>query len=261
MTANTDLNPMEAPSLSALKGVRHGFFTRTGGVSTGIYTSLNCGIGSKDEPSLALENRSRVARHLGATSNAVTTLYQVHSAQALAVNGVIARDALPKADAVVTATPGLAIGVLTADCTPVLFADPTAGVVAAAHAGWRGAAGGVLEATVREMEALGATRTNIRAAVGPSIGVAAYEVGPDFEAALAAADPHSKAFFSHAYGDKAHFNLPAYVAGRLARINLTNVEMIAPCTFSNESDFFSYRRSQRRSEPDYGRQISAIVVT
>lgn len=261
MTDTSSLTPVEADNLASLAGIRHGFFTRAGGVSTGIYASLNCGIGSNDDPALALANRARVARHLGAASDEVVTLYQVHSAEALAIAGPIPRTDLPKADAVVTATPSLAIGVLTADCAPVLLADPRAKVVAAAHAGWRGAAGGVVEAAVARMEQLGARRSDITAAVGPCINVADYEVGPDFEAALIAADAASAAFFTRPAGSRPHFDLPAYVAARLRRLGLASVAIAAPCTFANESDFFSFRRSQRRGDPDYGRQISAIVVT
>lgn len=257
----TRLHPVEASNLRALPGIRHGYFTRHGGVSTGIYASLNCGVGSKDDPALALENRARVARHLGAASAEVVTLYQVHSNVAQAVSASIPRDNLPKSDAVVTATAGLAIGVLTADCAPVLLADPKARIVAAAHAGWRGAVGGVVEAAVAAMERLGARRQDISAAVGPCIGVAAYEVGPDFEAAVAQADPEGSAFFTREFGPKAHFDLSAYVAARLERLNLASVAVAAPCTFENESEFFSFRRSQRLGEADYGRQISAIVVT
>lgn len=255
------MQPVTAANLGALDGVRHGFFTREGGVSDGLYASLNCGVGSKDVTERVLRNRSRVARHLGAQHADVVTLYQVHSGVALAVEGPVSRADLPRADAVVTRVRGLAVGVLTADCTPVLLADAVAGVVGAAHAGWRGAAGGVLEAAIAEMEALGADRDRIAAAIGPTINQAAYEVGPDFEAALAQADVESSPFFARAGQGKAHFDLPGYVERRLLRAGLVNIERQTLCTYELESKFFSFRRATHRGEADYGRQISAIVVT
>ncbi len=255
------VSPIEAESLTRLPGIRHGFFTRAGGLSEGIYAGLNCGVGSRDVTERVLENRARVARHLGAAEPHVVTLYQVHSGDALAIDGPVPREALPKADAVVTRTKGLAIGVLTADCTPVLLADAEAGVIGAAHAGWRGAAGGVLEAAIAQMEGLGATRGRIVAAVGPTINQSAYEVGADFEDALAAADANSAAFFVRGAKGKSQFDLPGYVADRLRRARIASVECRTLCTYENESLFFSFRRSTHRGEPDYGRQISAIVVT
>lgn len=254
------LKPIVAANLVA-PHIRHGFFTREGGVSDGIYAGLNAGLGSNDNSGRVLENRRRVAEHLGASHGGVVTLYQVHGGTALAICAPQDRAALPKADAVVSNTPGLAIGVLTADCTPVLFADPQAKVVAAAHAGWRGAVGGILEAAILEMERLGARREAIRAAVGPTISAKIYEVGPNFEAEVLKLDPGNEAFF-HAPtpGARVHFDLPGYVAQRLARAKLTNIEVCAPCTYENKSLFFSYRRSQVLKEGDYGRQISAIVV-
>lgn len=255
------LKPITAANLLA-PNIRHGFFTREGGVSEGIYAGLNTGLGSNDDPAKVLENRRRVAEHLGAQHGSVVTLYQVHGATALTIDAPPDRAHLPKADAVVSKTPGLAIGVLTADCTPVLFADPGAGVVAAAHAGWRGAVGGILEAALAEMERQGATRGNIRAAIGPTISREIYEVGPEFEAELLKFDPGNEGFF-HAPvpGARVHFDLPGYVACRLARAGLANVETCAPCTYGNDSLFFSYRRSQVQKDGDYGRQISAIVVS
>ena len=254
------LHPLEAQNLKALPGIRHGFFTRAGGGSTGIYASLNCGSGSSDDPAAVLENCRRVADHLGASHGAVVTLYQCHGATALAVTGPLVRAGPPKADAVVTATPGLAIGVLTADCTPVLLCEPVANVVAAAHAGWRGAVAGILESTIAEMERIGARRDRIHAAVGPVISQAAYEVGAGFEAGVLGHDPASAAFFKRAHGQKPHFDLPGYVRHRLNGARLASVEVNSPCTYQNESLFYSYRRSQHAKEADYGRQISAIVV-
>lgn len=255
------LNPILSPLLQ-VPGIRHGFFTRDGGVSEGLYAGLNCGLGSKDDDQRVLENRARVARHLGGARPEVLTVYQIHSGTAVRVDGPIPRDDLPKADAVVTTVPGLVVGVLTADCTPVLFADPQAKVVAAAHAGWRGAVGGIIEATVAEMELAGARRDRIRAAIGPTISQAAYEVGPDFEAEVLALDPSNDVFFAPpSPGSKSHFDLHGFVARRLERLGLADVDRISLCTYGDESLFFSFRRTTHRSEPDYGRQISAIVVT
>lgn len=256
------LQPIQASSLARSSRVRHGFFTRAGGVSEGLYAGLNCGPGSADAPANVAENRARVARHLGGSHPDVATLYQIHSPDAVAIDTPIAPDARPKADAVVTATPGLVIGVLTADCAPVLFADPDAGVVGAAHAGWRGAVGGVLESTVAEMEKLGARRNRIIAAIGPAINQVSYEVGPDFEAALLESCADNAMFLSRkSPQDRAHFDLPAFVEMRLRKAGVAEVERQSVCTYANESLLFSFRRSQHRSEGDYGRQISAIVVS
>jgi len=255
------LEPIEAHCLGRLPGIRHGFFTRAGGVSEAIYASLNCGPGSADVPERVAENRSRVAMHLEATSPDVSTLYQTHSATALIVETPVPHGDRPKADAIVTRTSGLAIGVLTADCTPVLFADAEAKVIAAAHAGWRGAVGGILEAAIAEMERLGAQRERIRAAIGPTINQDAYEVGPEFEATLLEGCADNARFFSRSRANiRARFDLPGYVESRLAAMGLGEIERQSLCTYDNESNFYSYRRSNHREEPDYGRQISAIVV-
>ncbi|WP_045836913.1 peptidoglycan editing factor PgeF [Hyphomicrobium sp. 99] len=260
------LKPIEARTLHAVAGIRHGFFTRAGGVSTGLYESLNCGIGSNDDKALVLENRRRIGLHLCGNElkfgSGVVTLYQEHGTTAFEVTEAPSRDALPHADAVVSRTPGLVIGVLTADCTPVLLADGEAGVVAAAHAGWRGALNGIVDSAVREMERLGARRERIAAAVGPCIGQAAYEVGPEFEAAFLSRDPAYARFFKRtADNARPHFDLSGFVMSRLAYAGVSNTENLSLCTCENESLFFSYRRKTRRGEADYGRQISAIVVT
>ncbi len=258
------LEPFEARNLAALSGIRHGFFTRAGGVSTGLYASLNCGLGSSDDPSLVLENRRRIGRHLGGNDEfggGVVTLYQEHGTTAFEVSRPPARDALPHADAVVSVTPGLVIGVLTADCAPVLLADAKAGVVAAAHAGWRGALNGIVDSAVREMERLGAHREHISAAVGPCISQSAYEVGPEFKATFLAHDPANSVFFEHEDASaRPHFDLPGFVAKRLIEAGVGSIEDLSLCTSENESLFFSYRRKTHRGEADYGRQISAIVV-
>jgi YfiH family protein len=245
--------------LSAMPGLAHGFFTRRGGVSQGIYASLNCGLGSKDRPDAVRENRARVARHLGARE--LVTAYQVHGTAAVIVDRLPAGER-PSADALVTATRGVAVGVLTADCAPLLLADPGAGVVAAAHAGWRGALAGVAEAALGAMVSLGAARSRIHAAVGPCIGPGVYEVGPEFEGEFLERDPANARFFARAAaGRRSTFDLPGYVAERLRRAGIAAVSTAGICSLSVQDDFFSYRRSHMRGEADYGRQISAIVLT
>lgn len=247
--------------LAQLQGIRHGFFTRFGGVSEGIYASLNCGPGSADDPAAVKENRARAARSLGAHHADILTLYQVHGANVVEAREFLPREAFPKADAVVTTVPGLAVGVLTADCAPVLLAATSPPTVAAAHAGWRGALAGVVESAIAAMERLGARRQEIVAAVGPAISPEAYEVGPEFEAQFLAADPESAPYFHQdGEGARPHFDLPGYVVSRLRRAGAGTVEQLNACTYTGESMYFSFRRSQHRSEPDYGRQISAIVI-
>jgi polyphenol oxidase len=255
------LTPIEAANLAKLPGIRHGFFTRAGGASNGIYAGLNCGLGSADDAAFVLENRRRVSAHLGGSHDGVVTLYQEHGARALTIGKPIARDALPKADAVVTSTPGLVVGVLTADCAPVLFADPEAKIVAAAHAGWRGAVAGIIASTITEMERLGAKRSRIVAALGPCITQPAYEVGPEFEAELTARDPAYARFLARSdTSPKARFDLPGFVLAQLAAAQIGDIVNAVHCTHGNESLFYSFRRTTQRKEADYGRQISAIVV-
>lgn len=256
--------PIEAEDLARLPGIRHGFFTRTGGVSEGIYASLNCGFGSSDAPEAVAENRRRVAACLGVErpgAEAVLTVHQIHSAAAIVADRPIARAQLPKADGIATRTPGLVIGALAADCAPVLFADAEAKVVAAAHAGWRGALDGVTDAAIAAMEGLGADRRRIVAVVGPCIGQSSYEVGPEFAAAFLDRDPAYGRFFAHPVaGGRPHFDLPGFVAHRLRAAGLGTVALAAPCTYDGESLFFSFRRTTHRAQADYGRHISAIVV-
>ncbi|HJU33190.1 MAG TPA: peptidoglycan editing factor PgeF [Hyphomicrobiaceae bacterium] len=252
--------PLTAGCLSASPAVAHGFFTRHGGASLGGYASLNCGLGSQDDPAAVRENRARVAAHLGARD--IVTAHQVHSAVAVAADGAWDRNHRPRADAIVTVTPGLAVGVLTADCAPVLFCEPEAGVVAAAHAGWRGALGGVIESTLAMIETLGGRRERVHAAVGPCIGQAAYEVGPEFEEAFLAQNSANSGFFVRpTAAARPHFDLSAYAENRLRAAGVGRAERVAACTYAQGGDFFSYRRSRARGESDYGRQISAIVLT
>lgn len=255
------LKPVLAENLANLDGVAHGFFTRQGGVSEGIYTTLNCGLGSNDDPDAVRENRARVVTHLEAKG--IVSAHQVHGTTALRVDTVWPAGVRPKADAMVTAARGLAVGVLTADCAPVLMADVGAGVVGAAHAGWRGAIAGVLEATIDAMEGLGASRARIVAAVGPCIRQRAYEVGPDFEAQFVNLDPANARFFAPGPGpgSRPHFDLSGYALSRLEAAGIARAVQSVACTYERPEDFFSYRGSQARQEPDYGRQISAIVLT
>ena len=253
---------VRAECLGDAAGISHGFFTRQGGVSAGIYGALNCGLGSRDDPALVRENRARVARALGAPREEVMTLYQIHSATALVIDAPFPAGEVPRADALVTRTPGLVIGAMAAVCTPVLFADPSARVVAAAHAGWRGALGGILESTIEAMVGIGADKSQIRAAIGPCINQAAYEVGPEFEAEFLRLGPENGRFFArNTTSARSYFDLPGYVEHRLSRAGLGTVERRSLCSYDNESLFFSYRRATHRKEPDYGRQISAIVLT
>ena len=256
------LQPGRAAALAALPGIAHGFFTRQGGVSEGVYGGLNCGLGSRDDRARVMANRTRVAQSLGTTGDKLLTAYQIHSATTIIATEPWTFETLPRADAIVTRTPGLAVGALAADCTPVLFADPEARVVAAAHAGWKGALGGVLAATVATMESLGAKRSRIVAAVGPTIGQPNYEVGPEFLDAFLAEDQAHRRFFSEPRsGGRPHFDLPGFVQARLQRLELAAVTMANHCTYADESKFFSFRRTTHRKEADYGRQISAILLT
>ena len=241
--------------------LRHGFFTRQGGVSSGAYSSLNGGLGSNDSKANVAENRSRMAAALGIEPRRLLTAYQTHSPDVLVVEAPWALEARPKADALVTRLPALAIGVTTADCGPILFADPQARVIAAAHAGWRGALSGVVEATVDAMVRLGAERGQIRAAIGPMIRQSNYEVGPDLIAQFVAADPGNARFFAAASrSDHALFDLGGYIAARLKSAGIDRIEDLGLCTYADPDRFFSYRRSTHRAEADYGRHVNAIAL-
>lgn len=250
---------LEILASDLLAPVRHGFFTRRGGVSEGIYAGLNCGPGSDDRPGDVAANRARVAEALGVAPDRLLSLHQVHSPEVV-VAGPEGWAERPRADAAVTASPGVALGVLTADCAPVLFADPQAGVIGAAHAGWRGAIDGVLEATLDAMERLGAERARVSAAVGPTISQRAYEVGPEFLDRFLDEDPEHGRFFAGGAGDRCRFDLPGFVLHRLRAAGAGEAGWIGACTFSDPERFFSYRRTTRAGEADYGRLISAIVL-
>ncbi|MGK9234445.1 peptidoglycan editing factor PgeF [Inquilinus limosus] len=250
-------------ALSALPGIGHGFFPRTGGVSEGIFASRNCGFGSGDRREAVAENRDRCRRELG-PAEALLTVHQVHSPRVATVTGPWTPETAPQADAMVTDRPGLALGILTADCAPILFADAEAGVVGAAHAGWKGALAGVTDATIAAMRALGAVPERIAAAIGPCIGPGSYEVGPEFRDRFLAEDPDSAGFFHtprNGAEPRPHFDLPGYVTRRLRRAGLRDVTVTGLDTLGREDLFFSYRRTTLRKEQDYGRQISAILLT
>lgn len=252
---------LTSPDLAALDGVAHGFFTRAGGVSQGLYASLNVGHGSADDPQAVAENRIRIKSMLGLSGGALVSPHQHHSATAIVVSEPWTRDAQPKGDALVTDRPGIALGISTADCGPVLFADGDARVVGAAHAGWRGALTGVLEATLEAMETLGARRDRIVAVLGPTISARNYEVGAEFVERFAAADPDNARFFTPgAAPDKAQFDLPAYILFRLASAGVGRAADLGRCTYAEEDLFFSFRRTTHRGEPDYGRLMSAIAL-
>ncbi len=250
---------MSAPFVTAapLDGIAHGFFGRRGGVSSGDLASLNCGLGSNDDPALIAENRRRVAE-AALPGAALTGLYQVHGNRCVVIDDASDLTARPEADALATRTPGILLGILTADCVPVLFADRTAGVVAAAHAGWKGAIAGVTDATLTAMENLGATRTNIAAAIGPCIGRASYEVDDGFVATFVADDPANERFFAAGKPGHAMFDIAAYVAARLAAAGLGRIAIGGQDTYAEADDYFSYRRACHKSENSYGRQLSVI---
>jgi len=241
--------------------VRHGFFTREGGVSGGLYASRNCGFGSADARGNVARNRARCVAELDAGACALVTAFQTHSAAVATVEAPWAPEAAPEADALVTRRPGVALGILTADCAPVLFVDPTAGVIGAAHAGWRGAVDGVLDSTVDAMVALGANRARIVAGIGPAIGPSSYEVGPEFPERVNAGGIAADAFFQPAERE-GHFlfDLPGYVRARLLHAGVGQASWIGCDTLPDETRFFSYRRATHRGEGDYGRMLAAIAL-
>lgn len=237
----------------------HGFLGRNGGVSTGIYAGLNVGLGSKDDPNAVAENRKRATQAVLPNAQLIT-LHQIHSADAITVTVPYENDSRPRADALVTNKTGVLLGILTADCTPVLFADHHGGIVGAAHAGWKGALGGVTDATIEAMERLGADRARIVAAVGPCIARASYEVDERFAQRFEEHDPANEHFFSGGRAGHHQFDLEAYVASRLAAAGIAHVSLLGMDTYSDADRFFSFRRTTHRNEPDYGRQLSLIGV-
>jgi YfiH family protein len=248
-------------NFSLIPSINHGFFTRKGGVSVGIYDSLNCGYGSGDSLKNVRENRERVAEMLGVDGGELCTASQIHSTKAVIVQETWQVSHAPVADALVTNQAGIAIGVLTADCLPILFVDAKNGVIAAAHAGWKGAFAGIIESTLKAMQQLGAENEHILATIGPAIAEQSYEVGAEFYQNFVAQNAENEGFFAPYLSANSYlFNLPAYGKHRLEKSGITQINIIAKDTFSNDNEFFSYRRSCKRGEPAYGRQISAIMM-
>ncbi|MCR9088225.1 MAG: peptidoglycan editing factor PgeF [Rhodobacteraceae bacterium] len=248
---------LETITADALTPLRHGFFTRKGGASSGIFEGLNCGYGSSDQANIVEINRARAVHVVGSPLDHLVGINQTHSPHAITVDAPIHRP-WPDADALVTRTPDLVLSVLTADCAPVLFADTEAGVIGAAHAGWRGALAGVLEATLDAMETLGADRGAINAVIGPTISQRVYEVGPEFLDTFLTEDQVNGRFFANGSGDRLHFDLPAFILHRLREARISHAEWTRHCTYSDPQRFFSYRRSVHKKEADYGRLISLI---
>ena len=255
----TKPTPVKDPNLEALPGIEHGFFTRHGGVSKGIYAGLNAGLGSNDVRADVVENRRRMAQVLGVTEDRLASPYQVHSPDVVVTSRAWTEDR-PKADGVVTTRPGLAIGIVTADCGPVLFADPQAGVIGAYHAGWKGALAGVLENTIDAMLSEGASSANIVAILGPTISVANYQVGPGFPDPFIAQSTDNQKYFSPSdKADHHQFDLTQYIVDRLSDAGVQS-GAVNRCTYADAECFFSYRRTTHRGESDYGRQLSAITL-
>lgn len=252
---------IRSPRLAAMQRVRHAFFTRAGGVSEGVYASLNGGQGSNDEPSRVAENRRRMTAALHLPDGALVTAFQIHSATTVVAEKPWTRAEPPRADSIVTRTPGLVIGVTVADCGPVLLADEEARVVGTVHAGWKGVLAGVIEAAVAAMERLGAERARIAAAIGPLIRQPNYEVGAEFVESFRVADPKNARFFAAAArAEHALFDLPGYIAARLRQAGIGAVDDLGLDTYADATRFFSYRRSVHRREADYGRLIAAIAL-
>lgn len=247
---------LEILTSDLLAPLKHGFFTRHGGASSGVFSGLNCGTGSSDQRQAVAINRQRTADAMQVAPDALIAVHQIHSADVITVTAPTLEK--PRADALVTATPGLALSILTADCQPVLFADLRAGVIGAAHAGWRGALDGVLDATLDAMEALGAQRADTVAVIGPSISQAAYEVGPEFLDQFLSADQDNSRFFANGNNDRMMFDLPSYGLHRLRSAGVGAAEWTRHCTYADADRFFSYRRSTHAKEADYGRLISSI---
>ena len=254
-------DPILSPDLARLAGVRHGFFTRAGGVSGGVYAGLNGGIGSSDAAEAVAENRARMARWLGVQPAHYLSVWQHHSPDVLVVHEPFDMANRPKADAMVTDVPGIGLAIGTADCGPILFADGAAGVVGGAHSGWKGALTGVIESTIEAMELLGAQRERIVAVLGPMISARAYEVGPEFVARFIAGAAENEAYFApSARAGHAMFDLPRYIVDRLGRAGVGTAVNLDICTYADEARLYSYRRMTHRGEADYGRQMSAIAL-
>lgn len=256
---------LEAASLAALPGIRHAFFTRRGGCSEGLYTSLNGGVGSADTRDAVQENRRRMAAHFNLPASNLVSLYQIYSADVAVVEAPFPIDERPRADAMVTNRPGIILGIATADCGPLLFADPQAGIIGAAHSGWKGAISGVLEETIACMETLGADRSRISVALGPTISRTAYEVGPEFITRFKATDVSYERFFTPSALEGregyAQFDLPAFIGARAQAAGIKTFENLGLCTYADDARFYSFRRATHKGEIDYGRLISAITLS
>ena len=252
---------LEAPGLAQYSmHLRHGFFGRKGGESTGIYKSLNAGPGSSDKSEWVAQNRDIICQSLGVEAGQMVTLHQAHTNRPVVVDKAFAPGEAPEADALVSQRPGLLLTALAADCSPILMCDPHANIAAAVHAGWRGSLSGVIENTIETMCDLGASADKIVAAIGPCLAQQSFEVGPEFEDTFLKASPWSERLFEPGEGDRKMFDHKRYCMGRLARAGVGKVEALADDTLTQEEDYFSYRRSQRRDEPDYGRNASSIVL-
>jgi len=259
--AGRPLDPVHCPALAAQPGIRHGFFTRNGGASSGFYDSLNCAYGTGDDTAHVAENLRRITETLGTAPHNLCKPHQIHSAIVATATEGWPRESAPEADAVVTNIPGLALGITTADCLPILFADTENRVIACAHAGWKGALGGVIEATVAAMTGLGAKLPAIHATIGPAIAQGSYEVDDAFRARFLAQDHDNQLFFVHgARAGHWQFDLKAYAKERLKDAGITHINVLAHDTYLQENDFFSYRRTTHRKEPVYGCQLSAIIL-
>lgn len=260
--ADNGVSFLETESLGTVSGLKHGFFTRKGGASNGIHAGLNVGFGSDDDHGIVAENRNRAAAAFGTTADRLTTVYQVHGVDVAHLDRPLSRAETPRADAMVTDRGNVMLGILTADCTPVLFCDPVKGVIGAAHSGWRGSFAGISESTVCAMEKLGATRDNIIAAIGPCIGRASYEVDSGFrDKILTGPRGDADLFDPSVRAGHYMFDLPQYVYRRTLDTGIATVELLARDTLAEEDLFYSYRRTTLRGEPDYGRQLSAIMLT
>ena len=261
MSQRMPLLPMiEAPALTGVKRVRHAFFTREGGVSGGLYQTLNCGFGSDDDPANVTENRRRVCGALDVSTKSLITPYQVHGTKAIVVEQPWSHDAAPKADGLATRVPGIALGILTADCAPILLADRNAGVIGACHAGWRGALDGIVDATLTAMTGLGAERSNICAAIGPCIAQISYQVGPEFRDQFLATDDGNDTYFNADDEGRYRFDLPGFVLEHLKRAGIAEASWVGLDTCTEDQQLFSYRRSTHKDEADFGRGLSAIVL-
>ena len=249
---------LEIITAAAIAPVQHGFFTRKGGVSTDIYHGLNCGYGSADSARNVRHNRDLVAKSFAVDPTHLISVHQTHSTQVTTVRAPLSKPV--QSDAMVTDQPGLALAILTADCQPVLFSDANAGVIGAAHSGWKGAVGGVIQSTITEMIKLGAARENITAAIGPCISQASYEVGPEFLNQFVAENTDFTRFFTNGTDDRYLFDLPSFCLHQLRSEDIAHAEWVGHCTYTDESRFYSYRRTTHRKESDYGRMISAIVL-